>query len=115
MPLIVYKQSVANAATFTSAPVFLGAVNGASALLGNPAWSLFVSGASATLSVALQVAYCPTPPDQSQQPANGDYIPVETAYVANTIKSFDSLSGLWARFVVINSGTSPATITASLQ
>lgn len=100
----VYNKVINAGATFTSEPTYLTDSGGV----------YFVNGATATMTVQLEVAYVPTSLNQNVVINPNDWIAYSTAITSNNVSNTINLNNLWARLTITNSGGSNATITAFL-
>lgn len=104
----LYNEIVATGDTYTQAD-YVGQTNATAPLQGNNQQCLFIKGASAGVSVKLEVAYHPTSANQLVPPVDADFIAYGT-YTTDTVLAIPSINGLWYRFHIINSGAaSPIT------
>ncbi len=111
--LAVFKQTVAAGDTYISPHVYIGDTNSAAPLMTIPIQSVFIKGATSTVTVSLEAAFIFTPVDQSVQPVDADYVNVQT-YTTDGVTNGASLNGLWVRFKIVNGSGTSAIVTSAL-
>lgn len=118
--LFFYNQVVPAGETATSDMWYIGTTNSSYPTLTIPTQNLFVKMDN-NPNVQLQVAVTNNTEFQIPRPLNADFIPMTEPdgtpinISQNTIRTFNSLNGLWVRAYIDNSeGISPATVTVQL-
>jgi len=112
--LALYNQVILANSTFYSPAVYIGLTNSPYPLIVNPIQAIFIKGSSTTLSVTIEGAFIPTPPNEQVTLLDTDYIEIQTITADGVINGL-SLNGLWIRFKVQNTASSDAIVTAVLN